>query len=670
MSVNWDTLRRHSLQPGGFGTDRAHIWPQLLNAHSAPSSSSSNSEPHRDENQISLDTSRSFVLYPSTSSSFSERESLQQELHGLIVSLFRKRPKLSYFQGYHDIVSVLMLTLPKDLQLACLEKLSLHWLRDSMGSGLEPVLGLLRVTKNLIKLADPELASMLEQSTQLPFFALSNLLTLFSHDTPTLPLIQHVFDYLLCRPPIAVVYLATAIVLSRKEEVRRLMEEDEDGMIHSLLSSLPTLVDEPDPPPPIPDDPSTSPIPTESSASALRPQSNGLPVRSSPSPLPQSVDDTDITIVADPELDSPQNTESVEQTKIPTFSPPPESDLTLVDSDPADIVVQEEKDKVEEVDGIVPPPEQHLLPAEKPLIDPEPSLIAEDDVSGNTNGSITPTKLLPSIEEANNGDSTTQLHTEHRDTHKTLITTTPFSSPSPSSAPSLPSAEPNTTPPTLSLPSLLTHASNLQILFPPTHPSLHLSQIMGPQSVVYTWSENFREWPNDNEAEAMATRMDLIVYPFDPDAEDDSDEDADSVTDEESYEEARKGVHGDGDKKREKGGRKRNKLTKSRSWKQRHKEKRRSEKPHRHTKRLGGIMDFAFSPFRHGKVERKMEKRTMLAGAVVVLGIAMALYGTKGGSASTGAAGMGGGTGEKASETDAYYQALLPIIYLKRHNNR
>ena len=45
----------------------------------------------------------------------------------------------------------------------------------------------------------------------LPFYALSNLLTLFSHDIPTLPLIQHVFDYLLCRPPIATVYLATAV---------------------------------------------------------------------------------------------------------------------------------------------------------------------------------------------------------------------------------------------------------------------------------------------------------------------------------------------------------------------------------------------------------------------------------------------------------------------------
>lgn len=55
---------------------------------------------------------------------------------------------------------------------------------------------------------------MLENVAPLPYFALSNLLTLFSHDMPTLPLIQHVFDYLLARPPIASVYLAAAVCLA------------------------------------------------------------------------------------------------------------------------------------------------------------------------------------------------------------------------------------------------------------------------------------------------------------------------------------------------------------------------------------------------------------------------------------------------------------------------
>src|ERR1700674_973204 len=49
------------------------------------------------------------------------------------------------------------------------------------------------------------------RSSPIPYHALSNLLTLFSHDVPTLPLIQHLFDWLLSREPVMVVYLCAAV---------------------------------------------------------------------------------------------------------------------------------------------------------------------------------------------------------------------------------------------------------------------------------------------------------------------------------------------------------------------------------------------------------------------------------------------------------------------------
>ena len=73
-------------------------------------------EEHADERQIKLDTDRSFVLYPVgeihillvcqenvCSSAFGiedlkEKELLQGELHELIVEIFRRRRRLSYFQ--------------------------------------------------------------------------------------------------------------------------------------------------------------------------------------------------------------------------------------------------------------------------------------------------------------------------------------------------------------------------------------------------------------------------------------------------------------------------------------------------------------------------------------------------------------------------------------------
>lgn len=68
---------------------------------------------HRDERQIGLDTNRSFVLYPVGDYDHSvsrigtneqllddgpERECLKKQLYDLIVSVFRKRRHLNYFQ--------------------------------------------------------------------------------------------------------------------------------------------------------------------------------------------------------------------------------------------------------------------------------------------------------------------------------------------------------------------------------------------------------------------------------------------------------------------------------------------------------------------------------------------------------------------------------------------
>lgn len=80
------------------------------------------------------------------------------------MTTLRRHPSLQYFQGYHDvrsllipslrcpayrrriqIISVLLLTLEDEqISLEAAERMSLHRLRDSMGSGLEPVLGYLR----------------------------------------------------------------------------------------------------------------------------------------------------------------------------------------------------------------------------------------------------------------------------------------------------------------------------------------------------------------------------------------------------------------------------------------------------------------------------------------------------------------------------------------------
>ncbi|KAF5378866.1 hypothetical protein D9615_006927 [Tricholomella constricta] len=551
--IDWEDLRRRSLQTGGFGPSRVELWPQLLHVSGTPTTPEKEplvTDEHRDERQIRLDTDRSFVLYPVGAPS-QDKEVMQEKLNSLLVSIFRRRPKLNYFQGYHDIVSVLFLTLPEDLQLQCAEKISLHRVRDSMGSTLEPVLGLLRVTKNLLRLVDLDYAQGLERSSPLPFYALSNLLTLFSHDMPTLPLIQHVFDYILCRPPIIVVYLATAIILSRKEEIRRLEEEDEDegmGMAHSLLSGMPLI----------------------SGREEWKFQDVKL----------EDVELEDIEL-EDIELEGMELGDAVKEGVAEATKAENETSV-----------------KSEEPDG-EPLPQASTAETEGELLD----LDELEKEKGEEETSDTKVEDAEVVED--NSDSTIAVKAEESQTDIATESPTPAEAPLLKEASSLKDSDDCSSKPTpstsrpaspsprprqsteITLKSLLTHADDLYALYPPTHPGLNLSSIMGPQSVVYTWSESPAELPADDEAEAMVARPGLIVY---PDVEDDEAEDDGSEWDEKPEAAMPK-------------------------RKQRVKNKLRKKMTGRF-RRLRGL-----------RIERRTGR--MVAGAVVVLGVAMAVYGVK-----------------------------------------
>jgi TBC1 domain family member 20 len=100
------------------------------------------------------------------------REQRRLQLQDLIVHSLRKYPSLHYFQGYHDIISVLLLTLSPqhppasvdgqcDLETpgkrawwpseeeerlvrrAC-ERVTLHVIRDSLTKNLDPIMGQLK----------------------------------------------------------------------------------------------------------------------------------------------------------------------------------------------------------------------------------------------------------------------------------------------------------------------------------------------------------------------------------------------------------------------------------------------------------------------------------------------------------------------------------------------
>lgn len=175
--------------------------------------------------------------------------------------------------------------------------------------------------------------------------------------------------------------------------------------------------------------------------------------------------------------------------------------------------------------------------------------------------------------------------------------------------------------PTLTtLSSLLTRADALYELYPPDHPGLELSHIMGPQSVVYTWRQpassssepGDNKWEEerlaDDDAEEIVARPELVVYPY---IQEDESIDLDQTSEEEEE------GWGWWSEKNAKVDRKHKDKEKARRGKEMGMKKRRPCK------------------VRQNLLSRA-EMRNMLAGAVLVVGIAMAIYGTRAGRRSSG----------------------------------
>lgn len=216
-------------------------------------------QPHPDEDQVQLDVNRAFVYYPSgkghdpaterrcfksshmlLGESEKEIDCRKLSLSDLIVRVLRKHPMLCYFQGYHDIVQVVLLVLGDELAPSAMARISLLRIRDYMLPSLTPSLRHLQIIPSLLESADPELGKHL--SCTRPFFALAATLTLYAHDIQEYSDIARLFDFILAHEPVVAVYMFAAIIISRRNELLEIPVEEPE-MLHFTLSKLPQPLD-------------------------------------------------------------------------------------------------------------------------------------------------------------------------------------------------------------------------------------------------------------------------------------------------------------------------------------------------------------------------------------------------------------------------------------------
>ena len=332
--------------------------------------------------------------------------------------------------------------------------------------------------------------------------------------------------------------------------------------MHSLLTVLPDLYEEGDEAvskqPERPNDVSEAP---EAKFKAEEPEA-GVPMHPAP-PATESVEEQ--RSAGDGSEDRP-STSQAQTDDAPAISAP----APIPEGAQSDGVVDPTRPSPSnEPSSSAPPssPDDHLGAGTRasPILAPDPDLpVSASDTL--IEPKLEPVEVPPPSSDADEGAETAPLLDEKHS----------FRTASPE-----PDPEPRPRRPRVSLTALLTAADALLARFPPTHPGVALAAVLGPQSAMRTWSECAADLPDDDEAEAMVARPELVVLPY----VDDDDE-------------------GEESEEREK--------ERERRW-------RKLRKPRRLT-------------------DLVLHRRTMVAGAVIVLGVAVAVYGL-----NTGLPGAGNG---------------------------
>ncbi|KAI9141861.1 rab-GTPase-TBC domain-containing protein [Paraphysoderma sedebokerense] len=198
-----------------------------------PSSSPVESHPY--SRQVALDVQRSMSIIP-ISYSESERKQRLIELSSVIHYVLARNPFLHYYQGFHDICAVLLLTLGESKASMVAERLALLYLRDAMHSKLEPTMQQILFILPILKQEDEALFQLFERVSLQPYFCLSWVIAWLAHDIKELGLVSRIFDFFICSNPMMPVYFSAAIVLSRRSQ---LFEVDEDySTIHTSLCDI------------------------------------------------------------------------------------------------------------------------------------------------------------------------------------------------------------------------------------------------------------------------------------------------------------------------------------------------------------------------------------------------------------------------------------------------
>ena len=133
--------------------------------------------------------------------------------------------RLHYYQGFHDIASVLLIVAGQEIAMVCsmLERIASWFVRDAMRPNFAQLSLCLDVVFPLVATEGGRRGSRtyeaLRASGVQPIITLPWVITWFAHDVKDLGVVERLYDAFLCSHPALPLYTAAALLLRGSDKI-------------------------------------------------------------------------------------------------------------------------------------------------------------------------------------------------------------------------------------------------------------------------------------------------------------------------------------------------------------------------------------------------------------------------------------------------------------------
>eukprot|EP00825_Cyclidium_porcatum_P014520 TRINITY_DN17815_c0_g2_i1.p1 TRINITY_DN17815_c0_g2~~TRINITY_DN17815_c0_g2_i1.p1 ORF type:complete len:291 (-),score=37.75 TRINITY_DN17815_c0_g2_i1:192-1064(-) len=166
-----------------------------------------------------------------------DRNKKREVLFNILEGISQNNEQFSYYQGYHDIASIVMLIFGLNKGYHISNQLAHTFFKDPLEIEFErSVIIQISLISMIVEKEDQQLGSILKQC-EMYSFCVSWLLTWFSHTIADLNIIFRIFDFLICCQPYFIIYLCASFILKTKDKlIEQIKEESEDGQLGVIFT--------------------------------------------------------------------------------------------------------------------------------------------------------------------------------------------------------------------------------------------------------------------------------------------------------------------------------------------------------------------------------------------------------------------------------------------------